>query len=102
MATPQFNIRIDSDLKERFLEKAKQEGFTGSDLIVRWVKTYLGEMPETSLPAATQYLDERVGEVESELRARIEELENNFESRFEKARAELVALIEEGMGKQAA
>lgn len=38
----QLNIRMDGELKEAFIKKAKENGTTVTDLIVAYAKEYLG------------------------------------------------------------
>lgn len=38
----QLNIRVDADLKRAFIEHAKAEGTTATELIVGFMKQYLG------------------------------------------------------------
>ena len=86
MATPQFNIRLDSKLKEDFLAKAKSEGKTGSDLIVTWIAKYVrGEEDAQPLPDNVYtVIDERV------------------DSRVEQLQERLLAELEARLGKRAA
>ncbi len=40
--TPQLNIRVPVELKEAFIQKAKEDGTTATDLIVGFMQQYLG------------------------------------------------------------
>lgn len=83
MATPQFNLRIDADLKEEFLAKAREDGSSGGEMIISWIKAYLGkpvlmEVPTQSMqPVNTvsvdERIDERVGKIREELEALLDE-----------------------------
>lgn len=42
MASDQLNIRIDGDLKKAFMERAKENGTTATELLVEFMKEYLG------------------------------------------------------------
>ncbi len=38
----QLNIRVDKEIKKAFIEKAKENGTTATDLLVNYMKEYLG------------------------------------------------------------
>lgn len=38
----QLNIRVDKDIKKAFIEKAKENGTTATDLLTSFMKEYLG------------------------------------------------------------
>ena len=65
MPTPQFNIRLDLDLKEAFFNKAREQGTTATNLIIGWIKEYLGiqpaNIPSTALEERIAALEERSG-----------------------------------------
>lgn len=69
--TPQLNIRVDQELKEAFIAKAKEDGTTATDLIVGFMQQYLGIEPKK--PVAE--VDTRLSELEERLSARIAALE---------------------------
>lgn len=74
--TPQLNIRVDQELKEAFIAKAKEDGTTATDLIVGFMHQYLGIEPKKPLTglAGTQ-IDSRLSELEQRLSERIAALE---------------------------
>ncbi|MCL1475698.1 hypothetical protein [Argonema antarcticum] len=87
MATPQFNIRLDLDLKEAFFEKARSEGTNATELIIGWIKDYLEiEKPTNAIPldALDRRLDDRLAALESQL---IQRLDSRIDERLGKRRA---------------
>lgn len=74
--TPQLNIRVAPDLKEAFIEKAKENDTTATDLIVGFMQSYLGIEPKKPVQAiAHTDVDNRLGELENRLDSRIATLE---------------------------
>jgi hypothetical protein len=75
--TPQLNIRVPLELKEAFIEKAKQDGTTATDLIVGFMQQYLGIEPKKPVGTvnATE-IENRLSELEERLSARIAALES--------------------------
>ncbi|WP_017317859.1 hypothetical protein [Mastigocladopsis repens] len=43
----QLNIRVDEEIKKAFIRKAKEEGTTATDLLVNYMKQYLGILPNS-------------------------------------------------------
>ncbi|MEW5861430.1 MAG: hypothetical protein AB1861_29300 [Cyanobacteriota bacterium] len=41
-SSEQFNFRVDSELKEAFIKKARENGTTASELLVGFMQQYLG------------------------------------------------------------
>ena len=75
----QLNIRIDDDLKKNFIDRAKAEGTTATDLLVGFMRQYLGleAHQEPAIFQATEAsyinrIDTRLAEIE----VRIAALEN--------------------------
>lgn len=74
--TPQLNIRVDQELKEAFIAKAKENGTTATDLIVGFMQQYLGIEPKKPVAGlASPEIDNRLSELEERLSARIAALE---------------------------
>lgn len=75
--TPQLNIRVPLELKEAFIQKAKEDGTTATDLIVGFMQQYLGIEPKkpVALLRASTEIDSRLGELEQRLSERIAALE---------------------------
>ncbi len=75
--TPQLNIRVDQELKEAFIGKAKENGTTATDLIVGFMQQYLGIEPKKPVAGvnATE-IDTRLSELEQRLSERIAVLED--------------------------
>lgn len=67
--TPQLNIRIDADLKEAFIQKAKENGTTATDLIVRFIQQYLGLESDRLAAAAvdSSAIQQQMAEIEKRL-----------------------------------
>jgi hypothetical protein len=75
--TPQLNIRVPLELKEAFIQKAKEDGTTATDLIVGFMQNYLGIEPKKSVAGlASTEVDSRLSELEERLSARIAALES--------------------------
>lgn len=76
MAAEQFNFRVDTELKRAFIEKARENGTTASELLTRYMESYLGiepRKPVAGLPSSE--VDSRLSELEQRLVARIAALE---------------------------
>lgn len=74
--TPQLNIRVDQELKEAFIAKAKENGTTATDLLVSFMQQYLGIEPRKPLAGVNPTeIDTRLSELEQRLSARIAALE---------------------------
>jgi antitoxin component of RelBE/YafQ-DinJ toxin-antitoxin module len=75
-STPQLNIRVPLELKEAFIQKAKEDGTTATDLIIGFMQQYLGIEPSKPVQVAIPIdIDSRLSELEQRLAARIEALE---------------------------
>ena len=81
--TPQLNIRVSVELKEAFIQKAKENGTTATDLIVGFMQQYLGIQPKK--PVAVAAIDSRLDELERRLEARIVALEEQQRGKSKKA-----------------
>jgi predicted nucleic acid-binding Zn-ribbon protein len=76
MAAEQFNFRVETELKKAFLEKARENGTTASELLVEFMQRYLGIEPKYTRAAVdTTEIDNRLSEIEERLSARIAALE---------------------------
>ncbi len=74
--TPQLNIRVPVELKEAFIQKAKEDGTTATDLIVGFMQQYLGVEPKSKLASVNAVeVDTRLSELEQRLSDRIATLE---------------------------
>jgi hypothetical protein len=74
--TPQLNIRVPLELKEAFIQKAKEDGTTATDLIIGFMQGYLGIEPKKPLTSVnTVEIDTRLSELEQRLSDRIAALE---------------------------
>ena len=74
--TPQLNIRVPLELKEAFIQKAKEDGTTATDLIVGFMQGYLGIEPKRPIAGVnTVEIDTRLSELEQRLSDRIAALE---------------------------
>lgn len=68
----QLNIRCPADLKTRFIEAAKENGTSASELIIDFMRQYLGEVSAERLEIDVKTLidkriDERLAEFEERL-----------------------------------
>jgi hypothetical protein len=84
--TPQLNIRVPVELKEAFIQKAKEDGTTATDLIVGFMQQYLGiepKKPDAGLASAE--IDSRLCELEERLAARIAALEEQQRGKSQRA-----------------
>jgi hypothetical protein len=74
--TPQLNIRVPVELKEAFIQKAKEDGTTATDLIVGFMQQYLGIEPKKPVAGlVSTEIDTRLSELEERLLSRIAALE---------------------------
>ncbi|HEY9874499.1 MAG TPA: hypothetical protein V6D12_13745 [Candidatus Obscuribacterales bacterium] len=80
----QLNIRVDLELKQAFIQKAKENETSATDLLVNFMKQYLGmevKNPSFSIGAdtsvieakLTKQLDQRIAEIEKRLDKRVED-----------------------------
>lgn len=75
--TPQLNIRVDQELKEAFIAKAKENDTTATDLIVGFMQQYLGIEPKKPVVGVNPTeIDTRLSELEQRLSERIAVLED--------------------------
>ena len=75
-STSQLNIRVALELKEAFIQKAKEDGTTATDLIVGFMQQYLGIEPNNPIAGVNAVdIDIRLSELEQRLSARIAALE---------------------------
>lgn len=85
MSEGQLNIRVDSELKKTFIERAKADGTTATELIVGFMQQYLGIESSRSNVAVVD---------SGAIQAQILELEQRL--------LERIAALEEQQGKQVA
>lgn len=79
MAAEQFNFRVETELKRAFIEKARENGTTASELLVSFMQEYLGIEPIKPVQAIIPNdIDNRLSELEQRLSARIEALEGKL------------------------
>ena len=84
--TPQLNIRVPLELKEAFIQKAKGDGTTATDLIVGFMQQYLGiESRSPGKVAIPTDIDSRLSELEQRLSERIAALEEQQRGKSKKA-----------------
>ncbi len=88
MAAEQFNFRVETELKKAFLERARENGTTASELLVGFMESYLGVESKKPIMIASTEVDTRLADLEERLSARIAALEGALkteqqeESRF--------------------
>lgn len=77
MAAEQFNFRVETELKKAFIEKARENGTTASELLVNFMQQYLGIEPKKPvvMTLASTEIDSRLSELEKRLSERIAALE---------------------------
>lgn len=86
--TPQLNIRVPLELKEAFIEKAKADGTTATDLIIGFMQQYLGIETRSPVQVAIPVdIDSRLLELEHRLSERIAALEEQQRGKFRKTAA---------------
>lgn len=84
--TPQLNIRVPLELKEAFIQKAKEDGTTATDLLVGFMQQYLGIEPKKPLVAVNAVdIDTRLSELEQRLSERIAALEGQQRGKQKRA-----------------
>lgn len=77
----QMNFRVDKDLKQRFIDRAREKGTSASELFVDYMKQYLGEAPiQTSGADVEALINERID-------VRLAEFEQRMGERLGKAAA---------------
>ena len=77
----QLNIRVDKDLKTEFIKRAKENDTTATDLLVAFIKQYLGI--ESKSPTDTIDVEAIEKELSKRLDNRIAELEQRLDSRID-------------------
>ena len=83
--TPQLNIRVPVDLKEAFIQKAKEDGTTATDLIIGFMEQYLGIESRSPVQVAIPTnIDSRLSELEQRLSERIAALEEQQRGKSKK------------------
>lgn len=74
--TPQLNIRVEQELKEAFIAKAKENGTTATDLLIGFMQQYLGIEPKKPVAGLASFeIDNRLADLEQRLSKRIAALE---------------------------
>jgi hypothetical protein len=72
----QLNIRVEEEIKKEFIQKAKADGTSATELLVTYMKQYLGKQPKSSeeewLPKLEEKLEERFASFEREMLARLQ------------------------------
>ncbi len=85
-STPQLNIRVPLELKEAFIQKAKEDGTTATDLIIGFMQQYLGIEPSKPVAGlASVDIDKRLSELEQRLSERIAALEEQLPGKSQRA-----------------
>jgi len=79
-SSEQFNFRVDSELKEAFIKRARENGTTASELLVGFMESYLGIESKKPIMLASTEVDTRLSELEERLVARIAALEGALKS----------------------
>lgn len=69
----QLNIRVDEEIKKAFISKARDKGTSATDLLVSFMKQYLG-ISSSSDEDRIKNLEEKILELEQE-KERIDRLE---------------------------
>lgn len=83
--TPQLNIRVPLELKEAFIQKAKEDGTTATDLLVGFMQQYLGIEPSKPVAGVNAVeIDTRLSELEQRLSERIAALEEQQRGKSQK------------------
>ena len=86
----QLNIRVDDELKRAFINKAKSDGSTATDLLVEFMRQYLGLVsnPNLAIEAAAieasirESIDNRLAESEVSIRERLDNYLSEVEARI--------------------
>jgi hypothetical protein len=80
-SSEQFNFRVDSELKEAFIKRARENGTTASELLVGFMESYLGiESKKPVAGVSSTEIDSRLSELEQRLSVRIAALEGALKS----------------------
>lgn len=86
----QLNIRVDDELKRAFIDKAKADGSTATDLLVGFMRQYLGleTSQNSAIDAAAieasirESIDNRLAEREVSIRERLDNYLSEVEARI--------------------
>ena len=79
----QFNFRLNPELKKAFIDKARADGTTATELLTAFVKGYLGiedSSPmqlDSDIARQLANLEERIGLRLADIEARLQEVEEN-------------------------
>lgn len=93
----QLNIRVEKELKTAFIQKAKENDTTATDLLVDFMRQYLGietKQPTTSIDVEviekklSERLDSRIAELEQRLSERLDN--NRIDERLDERIADAV------------
>ncbi|MHC5825571.1 MAG: hypothetical protein ACYT04_59400 [Nostoc sp.] len=72
----QLNIRVEEEIKKEFIQKAKADGTSATELLVTYMKRYLGKQPKSNeeelLPKLEEMLEERFASFEKDMIARFQ------------------------------
>ena len=77
----QFNFRLDPELKKAFIDKARIEGTTATEVLTGFVKDYLGIEDSLAMQLDSKIarqlasLEERIGLRLADIEARLQEVE---------------------------
>ena len=86
----QLNIRVDAELKRAFIERAKTEGTSATELLVGYMKQYLGIPSDRPTAFDTAYIERELGKrLDSRLDSRLAELKVELEASLNTRLAEL-------------
>lgn len=90
----QFNFRLDPELKKAFIDKARTDGTTATELLTAFVKGYLGieDSPppiqlDSDIARQLASLEERIGLRLADIEARLQEVEENELGKLQEATA---------------
>lgn len=72
----QLNIRVEEEIKKEFIAKAKEEGTTATELLVNYMKQYLGKHNKSAedelLPKLEEKIEQRLASFEQEIMAKLQ------------------------------
>ncbi len=85
MSGEQFNFRVEAELKKAFLQKARDNGTTASELLVGFIQEYVGVTSSSNVQAVEiAEINTRLSELEKCLSERIAVLEERLPGKQKK------------------
>lgn len=99
----QLNIRVDDELKRAFIDKAKADSTTATDLLVGFMRQYLGlETPQKSAIDKAEIEATIIKRLDARLVDREASIIERLDTRISEIEARIAGLEEQQLGELAA